>query len=128
MLRSDTLMLDNKLFPLYQERVTWPTFNTEHSSEHLDTDDPDDDEEHVEFLVMTGMERRAIKTQENKVKLRYTIEILQGKKYFINLLTMYVVFKLIFGHIEIFFKNYIVINYLLLKHDLTEDIKLNYSP
>ncbi len=48
MLRSDTLMLDNKLFPLYQERVTFLTFTTEHSSEHLDTDDPDDDDEHCE--------------------------------------------------------------------------------
>ncbi len=112
MLRSDTLMLDNKLFPLYQERVTWPTFTTEHNSEHLDTeddDDDDDDEEHVEDR--DG--KTSYKTQENKVKLRYTIEILQGKKYLINLLTMYVVFKLIFEHIEIFFKNYIVINYLL---------------
>ncbi len=50
MLRSDTLMLDNKLFPLYQERVTWLTFNTEHSSEQLWFD-----EEHCEeLLVMTG--------------------------------------------------------------------------
>ncbi len=45
MLRSDTLMLDNKLFPLYQERVTSLTFTTEHNSEHLDTDKHSDDEE-----------------------------------------------------------------------------------
>ncbi len=58
MLRSDTLMLDNKLIPLYQERVTSLTFNTEHSSEHLYTDDPDDD--HCEeSLVMLGTGRRA---------------------------------------------------------------------
>ncbi len=107
MLRSDTLMLDNKLCPLYQERVTWPTFTTEHSSTHLDTDDPDDDDDDDdEEHVVSGNDRdgkTSYKTQENKVKLRYTIEILQGKKYLINLLTMYVVFKLIFEHIEIYF-------------------------
>ncbi len=60
MLRSDALMLDNKLFPLYQERVTSLTFTTEHSSTHLDADKPDEDEEHCEkSLVMTGMGRRA---------------------------------------------------------------------
>ncbi len=50
MLRSDTLMLDNKLFPLYQERVTSLTFTTEHSNEQYD-DDEDDDEQ---SLVMLG--------------------------------------------------------------------------
>ncbi len=57
MLRSDTLMLDNKLFPLYQERVTSLTFNTEHNSEHLDTDDLSDEEHCEEFAVMTGTGR-----------------------------------------------------------------------
>jgi len=57
LLRSDTLMLDNTLFPLYQERVTWFTFNTEHSNEQFDDDD---DEEHCEeSLVMAGTGRRA---------------------------------------------------------------------
>ncbi len=45
MLRSVTLMLDNKLFPLYQERVTSLTFNTEHSSTLLNSDDDDDDDD-----------------------------------------------------------------------------------
>jgi len=54
LLRSDTLMLDNTLFPLYQERVTWFTFNTEHSNEQFD------DVEHCEAsLVMAGTGRRA---------------------------------------------------------------------
>ncbi len=59
MLRSDTLMLDNKLCPLYQERVTSLIFTTEHSSTHLDTDDPDDDDDKQfeELLVMTGTGR-----------------------------------------------------------------------
>ncbi len=58
MLRSDTLMLDNKLCPLYQERVTSLIFNTEHSSEHLDTDDPDDDDAFCEeSLIMIGTGR-----------------------------------------------------------------------
>ncbi len=60
MLRSDTLMLDNKLFPLYQERVTSLTFTTEHSNEQYDDDD-DDDEEQFEELLMTGTGRRAEK-------------------------------------------------------------------
>ncbi len=55
MLRSDTLMLDNKLFPLYQERVTLPTFTTEHNNEQYDNDN--DDEE--QSLIMTGTGRRA---------------------------------------------------------------------
>ncbi len=56
MLRSDTLMLDNKLFPLYQERVTLLTFTTEHNNEQYDDDD--DDEEHCEeLLLMTGIGR-----------------------------------------------------------------------
>ncbi len=56
MLRSDTLMLDNKLFPLYQERVTWLTFTTEHTNEQYDDDDDDDDEQ---SLVMLGTGRQA---------------------------------------------------------------------
>ncbi len=49
MLRSDTLMLDNKLFPLYQERVTFLTFTTEHSRIHFGTDEhPCEDEEQCE--------------------------------------------------------------------------------
>ncbi len=56
MLRSDTLMLDNKLFPLYQERVTSLTFTTEHTNEQYDDDD---DEE--QSLVMLGTGRRAAK-------------------------------------------------------------------
>ncbi len=57
MLRSDALVVDNKLFPLYQERVTSLTFTTEHNNEHLDADE---DEEHCDkSLVMTGMGRRA---------------------------------------------------------------------
>jgi len=64
MLRSDTLMLDNKLFPLYQERVTSLTFTAEHTNEH----DDDDDEEHCEeLLLMTGTGRqRAGKHQRIK--------------------------------------------------------------
>ncbi|XDV23919.1 hypothetical protein PO909_028264, partial [Leuciscus waleckii] len=56
MLRSHTLMLDNTLIPLYQERVALHTFNTdEHTNEH----DDDDDEEHCEeLLMMTGTGRR----------------------------------------------------------------------
>jgi len=66
MLRSDTLMLDNTLIPLYQERVTSLTFTAEHTSEHLDTDDLDDDDEHCEgSLVMTGMGRGAGKEKED---------------------------------------------------------------
>ncbi len=49
MLRSDTLMLDNKLFPLYQERVTSLTFNTEHSNEQFCCDDDDDDDDDEKF-------------------------------------------------------------------------------
>ncbi len=65
MLRSDTLMLDNKLFPLYQERVTSLTFTTEHSSTHLDTECSEDDEEQFEeLLVMTGTDRRAGEHEE----------------------------------------------------------------
>ncbi len=60
MLRSDTLMLDNKLFPLYQERVTSLIFTAEHSSEQFWFVDVSDDEEHCEeSLVMTGTGRRA---------------------------------------------------------------------
>jgi len=54
MLRSDALMLDNTLIPAYQDRVTSLTFTTEHSSTHLHTDDPDDDEQFEELLLMTG--------------------------------------------------------------------------
>ncbi len=63
MLRSDTLMLDNKLFPLYQERVTCPTFTTEHNNEQFCCGD-DDDEEHCKSLVMLGVGNGAGK-QEN---------------------------------------------------------------
>ncbi len=66
MLRSDTLMLDNKLFPLYQERVTSLTFPTEHSSEQYDEDE-DDDEQFEELLLMTGTGRCAEK--HNRIKI-----------------------------------------------------------
>ncbi len=57
MLRSDTLMLDNKLFPLYQERVTWLTFTTEHRKI---LDDLSDDEEDCKVsMKITGMGRGA---------------------------------------------------------------------
>ncbi len=61
MLRSDSLMLDNKLFPLYQERVTWLTFTTEHNNEQFccDDDDEDDDDDDEQSLVMLGTGRRA---------------------------------------------------------------------
>jgi len=55
-------MLDNTLIPLYQERVTSLTFNTEHTSEHLDTvdlDDDEDDEQSEEWLEMSRMGRGA---------------------------------------------------------------------
>ncbi len=56
MLRSDTLMLDNEPFPLYQERVTSLTFITAHSSTHFGLDALSGDEEHCEMtLVMTGI-------------------------------------------------------------------------
>jgi len=45
MLILHALIPDNTLIPLYQERVTSLTFNTEHTSEHLDSDDLDDDDE-----------------------------------------------------------------------------------
>ncbi len=64
MLRSDTLMLDNKLFPLYQERVTGPTFTTEHINEQYDDDD--DDEE--QSLLMTGTDRRAENMRQYRKK------------------------------------------------------------
>ncbi len=68
MLRSDTLMLDNKLFPLYQERVTLLTFNTEHNNEQFccDDDDDDDEEQFEELLLMTGTGRRAEKQKLNE--------------------------------------------------------------
>ncbi len=60
MLRSNTLMLDNKLCPLYQERLT-PltslTFTAEHNNEQLCSEDDDDDEE--QSVLMTGTGRRA---------------------------------------------------------------------
>ncbi|TRZ04090.1 hypothetical protein DNTS_030070, partial [Danionella cerebrum] len=37
MWESDALVLEIKLVPLYQERVTRLTFSTEHSSSHLET-------------------------------------------------------------------------------------------
>ncbi len=62
MLRSDTLMLDNKLCPLYQETLTSLTFTAEHNNEQFCSEEDDDDEEHCEeFLLMTGTERRARK-------------------------------------------------------------------
>jgi len=67
MLRSDTLMLDNKLFPLYQERVTALTFTTEHNNEKFccDEDDEDDDEDdgddEAQSLLMTGTGKLAIR-------------------------------------------------------------------
>ncbi len=63
MLRSDALMLDNKLCPLYQETLTSLTsltFTAEHNNEHLDTDecsDEDDEELFGESLMMTGTGR-----------------------------------------------------------------------
>jgi len=58
---SDTLMLDNTLTPLYQERVTSLTFNTEHTSEQvwLDDDDDNDDDDEEKSLVMLGLGRGA---------------------------------------------------------------------
>ncbi|KAL0161351.1 hypothetical protein M9458_045076, partial [Cirrhinus mrigala] len=53
---SDTLMLDNKLFPLYQERVASLTFTTEHVNEQFCCGD-DDDEHCEELLLMTGTGR-----------------------------------------------------------------------
>jgi len=53
MLRSDTLMLDNTLISLYQERVTSLTFNTEHTSEQYWLDDDE------QSPVMMGMGRGA---------------------------------------------------------------------
>ncbi len=63
MLRSDALMLDNKLCPLYQETLTSLTsltFTAEHNNEQLcsEDDDDDDDEEHCEeSLLMAGTGR-----------------------------------------------------------------------
>jgi len=57
-------MLDNTLIPLYQERVTSLTFNTEHTSEHLDSDDLDDDEHCEELLTISGTGRGAGKDVE----------------------------------------------------------------
>ncbi|KAL0185511.1 hypothetical protein M9458_021208, partial [Cirrhinus mrigala] len=55
---SDTLMLDNKLFLLYQETFTSLTFTNEHNSEQFCSDDDDEDEEHCEgSLLMTGTGR-----------------------------------------------------------------------
>jgi len=55
LLRSDRLILDNTLTPLYQERVASLSFNTEHTSEQFDEDDDDGFEE----WLMTGTGRRA---------------------------------------------------------------------
>ncbi len=60
MLRSDALILDNKLCPLYQETLTSLTFTAEHNNEQLDTDecsDEDDEELFGESLMMTGTGR-----------------------------------------------------------------------
>ncbi len=73
MLRSDTLMLDNKLFPLYQERVTCPTFTTEHTNEQFCCDDDDDEEQ---FLVMLGTGRRAAEQQRIELMLGLLSEYL----------------------------------------------------
>ncbi len=56
MLRSDALMLDNKLCPLYQETLTSLTFTAEHTNEQLCSEDDDDEEQ---SLLMTGTGRRA---------------------------------------------------------------------
>ncbi len=58
MLRSDALMLDNKLCPLYQETLTSLTFTAEHNNEQLCSEDDDEEEQSV---LMTGTERRARK-------------------------------------------------------------------
>ncbi len=58
MLRSDALMLDNKLCPLYQETLTSLTFTAEHNNEQLCSEDDDDEEQ---SLLMIGTERRARK-------------------------------------------------------------------
>jgi len=54
MLRSHTLMLDNTLIPLYQDRVASHTLNTddEHTNEQFE-------EQCEELLMMTGTGRRA---------------------------------------------------------------------
>ncbi len=76
MLRSDTLMLDNKLFPLYQERVTSLTFNTEHSSEQLWCCE----EFCEESLVMTGSGRRSGKSERIK-KIVFSLRINENTKH-----------------------------------------------
>jgi len=59
-LRSDKLMLDNTLTPLYQERVASLSFNTdEHTNEQFDEDDDDEDDDFFEEWLMTGTGRRA---------------------------------------------------------------------
>ncbi len=57
MLRSDTLMLDNKLCPLYQETLAALTFTAEHNNEQFCSEDDEDEQS----LLMTGTERRARK-------------------------------------------------------------------
>lgn len=64
-MRSETLMEESKLFPLFQERVTCVTFSTEHNNTHLVLDDFSDDEKHSgESRVMTGMGRGAGKYEQ----------------------------------------------------------------
>ncbi len=66
MLRSDALMLDNKLRPLYQETLTSLTFTAEHNNEQLCSED---DEE--QSLVMLGVGRRAGNMNEQKYKSKH---------------------------------------------------------
>jgi len=69
MLRSNTLMLDNTLIPLYQERVTSRTLNTddEHTNEQFNDDEEDEEEQ---SLLMTGTGRRAGKHESFMKKLK----------------------------------------------------------
>jgi len=59
-------MLDNTLIPLYQERVTSLTFNTEHTSEQFWLDDDDEDAVCRLELKMTGVGREAGQKGQNK--------------------------------------------------------------
>ncbi len=68
MLRSDTLMLDNKLFPLYQERVTFLTFTTEHNNEHFESDDELCEKSLVILTVGRCSENRRTSSNVDKCK------------------------------------------------------------
>jgi len=83
---SDTLMLDNTLIPLSQERVTSLTFNTEHTSKQLESDD---DEHSKEFLVMTGTGRGAgeQKFVKQKCRLVSIVRRFTGKLCYESLMT-----------------------------------------